>query len=177
MDKNPYGNKNYAFGFQYVNEKGETVTEFSNEYFDPEINHSKNGHMIYGDEAKERNRADFERLQRDTEKAQAEFKATLSRIMKTGILSHVDSLAPVMKGLQRTTRNLVQGDLKQPIDLYGDTSMTRPTPRATSLNPGNSIRKYKRATLKIGGITHEIMTPQAPPAGSVFDPRVAVQSR
>jgi hypothetical protein len=177
MDNNPYGNKNFSFGFQYVNTSGETVTEFSNEYFDPEINDPINGHMIYGDEAKERNRADFERLQRDTEKAQAEFKATLSRIMKTGILSHVDSLAPVMKGLQRTTSNLVQGDLKQPIDLYGATSMTRPTPRATSLNPGNSIRKYKRATLKIGGITHEIMTPQAPPADSVFDPRVAVLSR
>jgi hypothetical protein len=172
MDQNPYGNKNQAFGFQYVNEKGEKITEFSNEYFNP-----KTRKMILGPEAQRKNQADFERLKRDTEKAQAEFKATISKIMKTGILSHVDSLAPVMKGLQRTTSNLVQGDLKQPIDLYGDTSMTRPTPRSTSLNPGNSIRKYKRATLKIGGITHEIMTPQAPPADSVFDPRVAVRSR
>lgn len=172
MDQNPYGNKNQAFGFQYVNEKGEKITEFSNEYFNP-----KTRKMILGPEAQRKNQADFERLKRDTEKAQAEFKATISKIMKTGILSHVDSLAPVMKGLQRTTSNLVQGDLKQPIDLYGDTSMTRPTPRATSMNPGNSIRKYKRATLTIGGITHEIMTPPAPPAGSVFDPRVAVRSR
>jgi len=176
MDKNPYGNKNYAFGFQYVNEKGETITEFSNEYFDPEINHPKNGHMIYGDEAKERNRADFERLKHDTENAQAEFKATISRIVKTGILSHVDSLATVMNGLQQTTRNLVQGDLKQPIDFNGATSMARPTPRSVSLR-GKSHRKYIHEEVKIGGITHEIMRPQAPPAGSVFDPRVAVQSR
>lgn len=172
MDKNPYGNRNDPFGFQYVNEKGETITEFSNEYFDP-----KTRKMILGPAAQRKNQADFERLKHDTENAQAEFKATISRIMKTGILSHVDSLATVMKGLQQTTSHLVQGNLKQPIDLYGDTSMTRPTPRATSLNPGNSIRKYRPATLTIGGITHEIMTPQAPPAGSVFDPRVAVQSR
>ena len=132
--------------------------------------------MIYGDEAKERNRADFERLKHDTENAQAEFKATISRIVKTGILSHVDSLATVMNGLQQTTRNLVQGDLKQPIDFNGATSMTRPTPRSVSLR-GKSHRKYIHEEVKIGGITHEIMRPQAPPAGSVFDPRVAVQSR
>jgi hypothetical protein len=177
MDKNPYGNRNYAFGFQYVNEKGETITEFSNEYFDPEINHPKNGHMIYGDEAKERNRADFERLQRDTEKAQAEFKATISKIVKTGILSHVDSLATVMKGLQQTTSHLVQGDLKQPIDFNGATSITRPTPRSASLKE-KTHRKYMHERVEIGGITHEIMKPQAPPAGSFLDPRVAaVQSR
>jgi hypothetical protein len=172
MDKNPYGNRNDAFGFQYVNEKGETITEFSNEYFNP-----KTRRMILGPEAQRKNQADFERLKRDTENAQAEFKATISRIMKTGILSHIDSLAEVMNGIQQTSFHIVQGELNKPNDTFG-ISFTRPTPRSASKNPYNSIRKYTPKTLEIGGITHEIMTPQATPAGSAFDPRVAaVQSR
>jgi hypothetical protein len=97
--------------------------------------------------------------------------------MKTGILSHIDSLAEVMKGIQQTTSHIVQGELNKPNDTFG-ISFTRPTPRSASLNAGNSIRKYTPKTLEIGGITNNIMVPQAPPAGSAFDPRVAaVQSR
>ena len=167
MDKNPYGNKNQAFGFQYVNQKGEKITEFSNEYFNP-----KTRKMILGPEAQRKNQEDFERLKRDTEKAQDDFKATISRIMKTGVLSHIDSMVPVMKGVQQVSSHLATGELNQPTNLLGETSLTRPTPRSTSLNASNSIRKYTPTQMTIGGIEHEFMTPQAPPAFSAFDPRV-----
>jgi hypothetical protein len=166
MDQNPYGNKNYPFGFQYVNDKGKTITEFSNEYFNP-----KTRKMILGPEAQRKNQEDFERLKYDTENAQAEFKATISRIVKTGILSHIDSLADVMKGIQQTTSNLVQGELNKPNNAFGE-YWTRPTPRSVSMNPYSSVRKYKREQITTGGKVHDIMVPQAPPAGSVFDPRV-----
>jgi hypothetical protein len=160
-DINPYGNNNAPFGIQYVNSAGNTITQFSNTYFDHE-----NNKILHGDEARARNEQDFNRLKLDTEQSTLQFRNELSKTMKSGILSYIDSISSFVSGIQQTTLNVTQSaeKLVRPNQFLGP-FLTRPTPSSVDKEgiPNGFISKFTRVAKQVGNTMVTFRTPVALP--------------
>jgi hypothetical protein len=158
-DMNPYGNRNASFGIQYVDSSGETITEFSDQYFDHQA-----GTMITGLPAKQRNQADFERLELDMKNANLELKAELSTMMKTGVLSYIDSISTFIGGIQQTTSRVAESTKKlvSPSSILGNFHV-RPTPANVDKENG-FFSKYTNIAKEVAGTMFNFRVPTAFPS-------------
>jgi hypothetical protein len=159
MDKNPYGNNNAPFGVQYIDAHGKTITEFSDRYFD-----HVTGARLVGPAAKQKNEEDFKRCEQDALNAHLALKSELSNIMKTGVLSYVDSISSVASGLQQTTSNVVESAKKlvSPSSILGN-YLVRPTP-ATVAKESGFFSKYMNIAKEVAGTMFHFRMPISYPS-------------
>ena len=153
-DANPFGNRNAPFGIQYLDSSGKTVIDFSDQYFDHET-----GVMLQPNQAKQRNEIEFEKLKSDMKDSHFQLESELQIMMKTGVLSYIDSISPAVSAFQETTSHVKSGEMSSP-NLNLGSGIVRPTPPNVA-RLKNAFLKYTEVAKDIAGTTFTCRSPIA----------------